>query len=184
MGFVGRLAPEKGLGWLIESFAASEERRRSRLVVFGSGPMESDWRQQAAQLGLEVTFAGAVPPEEVPGVLAALDLLVVPSLTLPDKAEQFGRIIVEAMFAATPVIASRSGSIPEVIADAGVLVTEGSRQELSDALDRLTGDRDQRLALGQRGQQWAKTRYSGDVLGAQLAGFWRKCLSTGGHTSP
>jgi glycosyltransferase involved in cell wall biosynthesis len=179
VGFVGRLSPEKGLDWLIESFAASKGSQQSRLVVFGSGPMENDWRQLASRHGLSVTFAGAVPPEEVPGVLAALDILVVPSLTLPEKAEQFGRIIIEAMFAATPVIASRSGSIPEVVDEAGLLVAEGNRPELTEALDLLIGSTEQRSALGRKGQQSAKSRYSKDVLGAQLARFWRDSSGTG-----
>ena len=174
VGFVGRLSPEKGLGWLIESFAASERLERSRLVVFGSGPMEDQWRGLAGRLGLDVTFAGAVPPEDVPGVLTALDILVVPSVVLPDKAEQFSRIAVEAMFSGTPVIASRSGAIPEVVGDGAQLVAEGSRPELTDALDLLIDNEDLRLALGRKGQAFAMARYSADVLGANLADFWRR----------
>jgi glycosyltransferase involved in cell wall biosynthesis len=174
VGFVGRLSAEKGLDWLIESFAASEGRQRSRLVVFGSGPLEGSSRELAGRLGVDVTFAGGVAPERVPEVLAALDILVVPSLTLPDKAEQFSRIAVEAMFSGTPVIASRTGAIPEVIGEAGHLVAEGSRPELTKALDILISDREQRLALGQRGQAYAKARYSADVIGANLADFWQR----------
>lgn len=173
VGFVGRLSREKGLDWLLESYARAEGRQRSRLVVFGSGPMEGEWRHHADGLGLDVTFAGSVPPEQVPGVLAALDILVVPSLTLPEKAEQFGRVIVEAMFTSTPVIASRSGSIPEVVDDAGLMVTEGSREELTEALDRLIESPEQRSTLGIEGQRSARRRYSEDALGTKLARFWR-----------
>lgn len=60
--------------------------------------------------------------------MAALEVLVLPSLTVHDWAEQFGRVIVEAMFAGTAVIASSSGSIPEVVADAGILVPEADRK--------------------------------------------------------
>jgi glycosyltransferase involved in cell wall biosynthesis len=179
VGFVGRLSPEKGLDWLIESFAASERRERSRLVVFGSGPMEVRWRGLAGRLGLEVTFAGAVPPEGVPGVLTALDILVVPSVSLPDKIEQFGRIVVEAMFSGTPVIASRSGALPEVLGAAGHLVAEGSRPELTDALDLLIDNRELRLTLAEKGRASARARYSADVLGANLADFWRKSAGAG-----
>lgn len=183
VGFVGRLSPEKGLDWLIESFAASDGRHRSRLVVYGSGVLEDSCRQLAARLGLDVTFAGAVPPERIPAVLAALDILVVPSVTLPDKAEQFSRIAVEAMFSGTPVIASRSGAIPEVIGYAGKLVAEGSRPELKGALDLLIGDPALRSALGEQGKAYAKTHYSADVLGANLADFWRRSSSTDDPTN-
>ncbi|HWL48298.1 MAG TPA: glycosyltransferase family 4 protein [Acidimicrobiia bacterium] len=183
VGFVGRLSPEKGLDWLIESFAASDERERSRLVVFGSGPLEGAWRELAGRLGVDVTYVGAVPPEGIPAVLAALDILVVPSLTFPDKAEQFSRIAVEAMFSGTPVIASRSGAIPEVIGDAGTLVAEGSRPELTAALDLLITNPALRSAVGAKGQAFAKARYSADVLGANLADFWRRSSAAGGRTA-
>jgi glycosyltransferase involved in cell wall biosynthesis len=176
IGFVGRLVPEKGLGWLLESFASSDVRQDARLVVFGKGPMESQWRADAEALGLDVTFAGSVPPEEIPGVLAAMDILVVPSVTVSHWAEQFGRVIVEAMFAGTPVIASRSGAIPEVMADAGILVSEGSRAELTDALNLLVDNPPHRIDVGQRGQESAKERYGSTTLGAVLADFWDQSL--------
>jgi glycosyltransferase involved in cell wall biosynthesis len=116
-------------------------------------------------------------------VLAALDILVVPSLTFPDKAEQFSRIAVEAMFSGTPVIASRSGAIPEVIGDAGTLVAEGSRPELTAALDLLISNPALRSAVGAKGQAFAKARYSADVLGANLADFWRRSSAAGGRTA-
>lgn len=180
IGFVGRLVPEKGFDWLLESFASSDVRRDARLVVFGRGPMESHWSAQAEALGLDVTFAGSVPPEEIPGVLAAFDILVVPSVTVAHWAEQFGRVIVEAMFAGTPVIASRSGAIPEVVADAGILVTEGSRSELTEALNLLAGSRRHRIDLGQRGQESAKVRYGSMTLGGVLADFWHQSLKQRG----
>jgi glycosyltransferase involved in cell wall biosynthesis len=177
IGYVGRLVPEKGLDWLLESFAASEARRHARIVVFGKGPMENEWRARAKALELDVIFAGSVPPEDIPGVLAAIDVLVVPSITVDHWAEQFGRVIVEAMFAGTPVIASRSGAIPEVVADAGILVTEGSRPELTDALNLLAGSKEEREFLGRRGRESAKARYGADVLGGMLADFWSRSLA-------
>jgi glycosyltransferase involved in cell wall biosynthesis len=97
-------------------------------------------------------------------------------VVLPDKAEQFSRIAVEAMFSGTPVIASRSGAIPEVVGDGARLVAEGSRQELTQALDLLIHDEDLRLALGRKGQDLANSRYSADALGASLARFFRGSL--------
>jgi glycosyltransferase involved in cell wall biosynthesis len=184
VGFVGRLSREKGLDWLLESFASINARQRSRLVVFGSGPLEGEWRDLAGRLGVDVSFAGGLAPEMVPGVLAALDILVVPSVVLPDKAEQFSRISVEAMFSGTPVIASRSGAIPEVVGDGGHLVPEGNRQELTQALDLLIDDVDLRLALGRKGQEIAIARYSADALGADLARFFRESWAAAGDRGP
>lgn len=178
VGYVGRIVPEKGIDWLFESFAASSVREHARLVVVGSGRKEGELKALAGSLNLDVGWLGPLAPESIPELLAALDVLVVPSLTIPDWAEQFGRVIVEAMFAGTPVIASSSGSIPEVVAGAGTLVPEGDREALTAALEALVSDSDYRVALGEKGRRSALARYSSDALGRLLADFWgRSALS-------
>lgn len=174
VGFVGRLVPEKGVDWLFASWAASAARHDCRLVVIGQGPAESDLRSLAVDLSIDVDFVGSVATSEVPEVMAALDLLVVPSLTAPAWAEQFGRVIVEAMFAGTPVIASDSGSIPEVVGEGGVIVPESDRSALSAAIDDLMLDRERRTEVGESGRRWALSQFSPQKLGADLVRFWRE----------
>lgn len=171
-GFLGRLVPEKGVDWLFESWAGSEAARSCDLAVFGSGRMEEQLHQVAEALAIDVRFMGAVAPADVPDVMAALDLLVVPSLTAPAWAEQFGRVIVEAMFAGTPVIASDSGSIPEVVGEGGILVPEGDRDALRQSLDTVMGNGDRRASLGKAGRVWALEHYSPETLGSKLFEFW------------
>lgn len=172
------LLRDNSTDWLFESFAASSVREHARLVVVGSGRKEGELKALAGSLNLDVGWLGPLAPESIPELLAALDVLVVPSLTIPDWAEQFGRVIVEAMFAGTPVIASSSGSIPEVVAGAGTLVPEGDREALTAALEALVSDSDYRVALGEKGRRSALARYSSDALGRLLADFWgRSALS-------
>jgi glycosyltransferase involved in cell wall biosynthesis len=174
VGYLGRLVPEKGVAWLLESFARSRHAGEARLLIYGEGPDLGRLQRLASHLGLSVHFGGAVPPAEVPRALAALDILVVPSLTTPAWAEQFGRVIVEAMFAGTPVIASDSGSIPEVVGDAGVLVPEGDRDALAGAIDRLLENPERRAEIGSGALSWAMSHYSPDVLGARIFDFWQR----------
>lgn len=177
VGFVGRFVPQKGGEWLIDSFSESSHRAAARLVFVGKGPEEEQWRSRAGSRGIDAQWLGSVPPERIPGLLAALDVLVLPSLTVHHWAEQFGRVLVEAMFAGTPVIASRSGSIPEVVAEgAGILVEEANRSELATALAELIDDDDRRAALGRQGYESAISRYSADALGGELVRFWKECL--------
>src|SRR5699024_8858578 len=63
-----------------------------------------------------------------------LDVLVVPSLPTPGWVEQFGRVAVEAMASGVPVIASRSGALPDVVSGAGLLVEPADAQALRQAL--------------------------------------------------
>ena len=71
-----------------------------------------------------------MPSTEVPAVLRALDVLVLPSLTTPSWKEQFGRVLQEAMACAIPVVGSDSGEIPHVIGDAGLVTPEGDAAAL------------------------------------------------------
>jgi glycosyltransferase involved in cell wall biosynthesis len=87
--------------------------------------------------------------------LNGLDLLVLPSLETKHWTELFGRILVEAMACEVPVIASRSGGIPEVLGDAGVLVEPGNRLDLASAIDRLCADPSARCELGLKGRKRA-----------------------------
>ena len=80
-------------------------------------------------------------------------MLAVPSLETPAWIEQFGRVAVEAMASGVPVVASDSGSLPEVLADAGVLVPPGDAAALAGALERLRDDRSERTRLADAGRR-------------------------------
>jgi len=77
---------------------------------------------------------------------------VLPSRTLPNWAEQFGRVLIEAMACAVPVIGSTSGEIPHVIGGGGLIFPEGDAAALARCLQRLADSPDQRAALGVVGQ--------------------------------
>lgn len=177
IGFMGRLVPEKGIDWLLQSLSSAEQAGNVRLHVYGKGRQESTLRALANELGLDARFLGHVPPQEVPNVLAALDMVVVPSLTVSGWAEQFGRVIVESMFAATPVIASDSGSIPEVVGEAAILLPEGDRMALTAAIDKLVSDEQMRRSLGERGAEWAESKYSPEVLATEFHRLWREATA-------
>ena len=136
VGFVGRLIPHKGADVLVRAVALDD---RFEAEIFGGGP-ESD-RLSALADGLDVggrvTFRGPVDEEEIPAVLRGFDVLAVPSLPTPGWVEQFGRVVVEAQASGVPVVASRSGALPEVVDDAGILVAAGDAADLARGLARL-----------------------------------------------
>ena len=108
----------------------------------GGGPQQADLERLAVQLdlGQHVVFLGRVGSTDMPAFFASIDVLVVPSRTMPTWKEQFGRVLVEAMACQTPVIGSDSGEIPHVIGDAGLVFPEGDAQALASHLLRLAGD--------------------------------------------
>lgn len=171
VGYVGRLVPEKGLDWLLEAWRAARLSDQHRLAFIGQGPMEIAIRAAAAA-DSRIRLMGPVPFDQVPTVMAALDALVLPSLTTRDWCEQYGRVITEAMASGLPVIGSDSGAIPEVVGGAGIIVSEGSTVELAAELRRVSLDQVLRRSLAVAGMARAQTTFSPALAAERLLDLW------------
>ena len=176
VGFGGRLVPEKGVGLLVRAVAALPG---VRLAVAGDGPERAGLAALARELGIaeRVSFRGRVASTEMPGWLSALDALALPSLATRSWAEQFGRILVEAMACGVPVVASRSGEIPHVVGDAGVLVPEGDAAALRAALERLAADADARARLARAGRERVLRRFTQARVANDTLSFYGEILA-------
>ncbi|MCC7446759.1 MAG: glycosyltransferase family 4 protein [Anaerolineae bacterium] len=139
-GYVGRLVPEKGVDLLIRALARI--KGVWRLEIIGQGPERDNLQRLAASLNLsqQIAFTGQVPSTRMPAFYRELDALVIPSRTLPNWKEQFGRVIIEAMACGVPVIGSDSGAIPDVIGDSGLIFPEDDVVALVDRLQSLVQD--------------------------------------------
>ncbi len=152
--YAGRLAGGKGLEVLLEAVqhvAAVEDR--IRLVVIGDGPLEARLRELARQPGLvgRTVFTGF--RLDVPDLLAAADMFVLPSLT-----EGLPQSVMEAMAAGKAVIATSVGGVPELVEPevTGLLVPPRDVQALASAILRLAGDQTLRESLGAHGRAVAR----------------------------
>lgn len=160
IGYAGRLVREKGIEILLQALA--QVQGDWALKILGSGPLSDSLPKLAQQLGIaaRVQFAPWVSSGEMPQFYNSLDLLVVPSLTQPNWKEQFGRVLMEAMACAIPVVGSDSGEIPNVIGDSGIIVPEGDSTALTRALDTLILNPTLRQSLGAQGRTRALTLFS------------------------
>lgn len=173
-GYAGRLVPEKGVHLLIDALAPIAG---AHLLVIGDGPERVRLERQAASLMPgRVRFAGHIGSTAMPQWLCALDALALPSLRTAGWAEQFGRVLVEAMACGVPVIGAASGEIPHVIGDAGLTFPEGDRAALRTALQRLASSASERAALGERGRLRVQERYTHDRIAADTMTFYRAVL--------
>ncbi|MEU0074725.1 glycosyltransferase [Streptomyces sp. NPDC006332] len=116
-----RLSVEKRPGTALDALEALLRRgRRAVLVVAGDGPLRSRLEQRARERGLPVTFLGHVRDRGLLGALqASADVCLAPG-----PAETFGLAALEAMACGTPVVASASSALPEVIGSAGAVATD------------------------------------------------------------
>jgi L-malate glycosyltransferase len=180
VGYVGRLAPEKGIDTLIEAVSAIGPP--ALLAIAGAGPSRAalEARARDAGLGDRVRFLGPLSPTEVARFLNAIDVLVVPSRSTPVWQEQYGRVIVEAMGCEVPVIGSSSGAIPEVIGSAGMVFPEGDAAALADLLQALRESPAQRDALGRRGHAHATATQTNEVRAGQVLDFYGTLLAGAG----
>jgi glycosyltransferase involved in cell wall biosynthesis len=143
IGYFGRLTVEKGLPDLVAALRLLEGEANLPPWFFccvGNGPAEQDIRLALSNLpASRYRMLGALEHHRVGSLLAAIDVLVLPSRTTPRWKEQFGRILVEAMASGAAVVGSDSGEIPQLIerSGGGLVFREGRPDELAACLVRL-----------------------------------------------
>ncbi len=164
VGILGRLEPWKGHQVFLRAMALVKDAVPSAkgIVIGDPVPYEPDYRDlllaSCAELGLSerVTFRSF--RLDVPAVMSALDVLVLASIS----PEPFGRVLIEAMAAGKPVVATDAGAVPEIIEDGiqGLLVSPGDVQALAEAIIHILTHRDLAVAMGQQGQARVREHFN------------------------
>ncbi|HLE83314.1 MAG TPA: glycosyltransferase, partial [Thermoanaerobaculia bacterium] len=161
---VSVLRAGKGLEVLLEAVpAVLDALPRARFAVVGDGPARDSLQASAAAAGLTAALVWTGFRRDVPALLAAADLFVLPSLD-----DAFPTALLEAMAAGLPVVATRAGGIPEIVDDGatGVLVPAEDPAALARAVAALLADPAARRALGRAGRRRVAERFStADWLG-------------------
>jgi glycosyltransferase involved in cell wall biosynthesis len=173
---VGRLDPSKGHMLLLEAFAQVVHcMPEARLLICGQTTMRGDYdeilRKRAANLGLSraVIFTGM--RSDIPSIYLAADIFC-----LPAEDEPFGLVFVEAMVARLPVVACRSGGVPEVVVDreTGFLSEVGDAEGLAGILLSLLGDGELRRRMGEAARNRALTTFAPATIAAQWTSLLRQ----------
>src|SRR5829696_4780760 len=163
--FVGRLAPQKGVRALVAAAGLLKDPRAQVLLV-GDGPERLALEREAERLGVggRLHFVGFLAHDRLPAVMSHADLLVLPSLY-----EELGTVLLEAIQVGLPIVASKTGGIPEVVEDGvnGMLVPPDDPEALARAIDCILADRGLANRLSEGAQERGKD-YDWEVLARRV----------------
>lgn len=177
VGVVGNLYPVKGHQYLIEAIpAVLKECPNTSFVFAGRGQLESELKAQVHRLGLEgkVFFLGL--RQDIPRILAMLDVFVLPSLS-----EGLSMAILEAMIVGKPVVATRVGGNPELVLDGetGFLVPPRDSQALVSSLVGLLTDKQRATQFAEKGKRRAEGQFSLQTMVCAYQSLYDECLKSG-----
>lgn len=148
--YVGRLVSTKGIDVLAESM----EEVSTDLIACGAGP-----RRKKLEEAENVNPYGFVSEEKKKELIRKCKFLV-----LPSKKESFGIVLLEAMAAGKPVVATRVGGIPEVVGDAGLLVPPEDPEKLRNAINHMLSDDELRHKLGRMAEKRASSFFWENIV--------------------
>ncbi|MBI2216450.1 MAG: glycosyltransferase [Candidatus Rokubacteria bacterium] len=175
LGSVGRLDPVKDHGTLLEAFAKlSHVHPATFLVLVGDGPCRPALEARVHDLGIASRVRLAGERQDVAALLPAMDVYVLPSI-----AEGISNTILEAMAAALPVVATRTGGNPELVADGvtGSLVPVQDACALRTTLEAYVADADLRTARGSAGHRRVQEHFSLDRMRARYRSLYEELAS-------
>ncbi|OGS22834.1 MAG: hypothetical protein A2252_06150 [Elusimicrobia bacterium RIFOXYA2_FULL_39_19] len=174
---VGRLHKQKGFEYLLEAVAqisASDPAIDFKLVIAGNGPLMKSLQNKASALNIKnkVVFTGWLT--DVPQLLSKTDIFILPSLW-----EGTPNVILEAMIARKPVVATRVGGIPEIIKDnqSGLLVAPTDSKDLAEKIKYLIKNNDKALALGKAANETVLNRFSMKTMVSETENLYRRLLN-------
>ncbi|MEE9121191.1 MAG: glycosyltransferase family 4 protein, partial [Syntrophobacteria bacterium] len=182
VGYVGWLIPIKGVTYLVNAMAKIvEQHPKSLLVLVGKGDDKGEeeikLKEQVERAGLadKVRFLGWRP--DVDEIMGCFDIFVLPSLN-----EGMGRVLVEAMAAGLPIVASRVGGIPDLVkhGENGLLVPPADTSALEKAISALLQDGARRKRMGKAGKKMCGP-YSAEAMVEQIDVLYTELLEKYSH---
>ncbi|HXA83788.1 MAG TPA: glycosyltransferase family 4 protein [Candidatus Dormibacteraeota bacterium] len=174
VGMVARLDLQKGFEYLLQAVRElCVGFRELKVVIVGEGPDRKAIEDMIQQYGLQRNVVLAGHHSDMPGVYAAMDIFVLPSLN-----EGLPMTILEAMAASKPVIATTVGAVPSVIkdGDTGLLVDPRDADGLRNAIARLLTDVDLCGRMGAAGHEWISQNYTSEVMSLKYRQMYEEVL--------
>lgn len=175
VGTIARLRRVKGLGHLIEAAKQIVENVPDvRFLIVGDGPQKAGLEYKVKQLDLSPRFIFAGTRGDVPAILSALDLFVLPSLS-----EALGIAVIEALVMRVPVVATKVGGVPEIVksGETGLLVSPKDPLGLGEAIAYMHSNRDRAIAMAQAGERRVREMFEIGYLARKQVELYEMLLA-------
>jgi glycosyltransferase involved in cell wall biosynthesis len=176
VGTLARLAPQKGVEYLLQAAAVLRDREHPvALVIAGDGPLRAPLEKTARALGVDARFLGYRP--DAAGLLSLFDVFVLPSVT-----EGLPLVVLEAMAAGCPVVAAGVGGVPEAVEDGrtGRLVPARDPEALAQALASVLRDRARAQAMAAAAGRRVSELFTREQMVQRTLAVYREALAAGG----
>ena len=178
IGTVGRFVEPKGYTYLLDALAKIRTQiSDTKALLVGDGALRRSMEEKARELGLSDTVVFTGTRRDVPGILALLDVFVLPSLW-----EGLPIALLEAMAAGLPIVATAVGGTPEVVVDGvtGLLVPPRNPDALAKAVLTLLHDPGLRQKMGQAGKERVREHFSVEKMVKETEGLYQRLLAEKG----
>src|SRR5262249_27144704 len=175
VGLVANVRGSKGHNVFLDAAGTVLASRPDvRFLIVGDGVGFDEVSRRVRQMGLDTSVRLTGFRRDVPEVMAALDVLVLPSI----RSEAISQVIPQALAVGTPVVASTVGGSPELIRDGenGRLVPPGDSRALADAILSLLRDPERARAMARAGQTMVRERYTIDATMARTTAVYRELV--------
>jgi len=156
--YAGWLYNLKGVQFLIPAFQTVQEKYPEfKLIIIGDGPYMATLKKMAEEKKSNIEFPGFLPLTEVKNLMRNCTCFVLPSLS-----EGLGRVLIEAAMLRKPLIGTNVDGIPDIIKDGvnGFLFESGDVKELTEKLDKIMGDKELVMKMGEAGRKMVEDKFS------------------------
>ena len=166
--FPGAPRPYKGLEDLLTALA-SLNRPDLRLVIVGGSPYDDYDKQLLQRWGKYIIQLSKLPYAEMPKVVSAADIVVVPQRDTAAAQAQFPLKLTDGMAMAKPILATAVGDIPTILGDAGYIVTPGDSQAMAQKISDILADPEAAQLTGRQARERCIEHYSIEAMATSLS---------------
>jgi glycosyltransferase involved in cell wall biosynthesis len=174
-GTIARLVPQKSLDIMLRAFALykSSSSRTSKLILVGDGPLAFELKKLSFELGISNDVIWMGFREDIPEIINMIDVFV-----LTSTYEGFGLVLLEAMAASKPIIATAVSAIPEIVVDnkTGILCSAGHISEIASAMKTMEKSQ-YRKKLGKAGNSRLLRYFTVNKMTQQTISFYIESLN-------